>query len=184
MINRITRIFRLDFSVFKEIEADPNATVEAAIIVALSNLLAAIGTSLRADAPRAFVPTFLMSLVSGLVGWVIWTAVTHYLGKALYHSGASFESMLRVLGYATAPRFLGIFDFIRCFGALAGLAGLVLSLIAGIMAISEGLDVDTGQAIIVAVVGWIALFIVTAIIGIVFGGTALVTYGLCSAASR
>jgi hypothetical protein len=184
VIDRILRIVKLDFSVFKEIEADPNATGQAVIIVVLASFLSALGTWLRADAPRAFVAVFLSSFISGVVGWVVWAIVTHYMGKALYQSGGTLEGMLRVLGYATAPRFLGIFEIIPCFGALAGLAGLILSLIAGIMAISEGLDVSTGQAVIVAVIGWIALFIVTAIIGLILGGAALVTYGLCTAFTR
>ena len=183
MIDRIPRIIKLDFSVFDEIEADPAATVQAAIIVVVVSLLSGIGTGLRADAPRGFTAAFFMSFISGLVGWVVWAAVTHYVGKALYQSGAKLESMLRVLGYASAPRVLGILDFIPCFGALAGLAGLLLSLGAGIMAIAEALEVDTGQAIVVAVAGWIALFIVTAVVGLIFGGAALLTYGLCSAIS-
>ncbi len=175
MVDRIMRIIKLDFSVFKEIEADPNATSEAAIVVLLASLLSAIGTGI---ASRGFFMPFIGGLVSGLVGWVVWAAVTHFVGKALYQSGGTFESMLRVLGYASAPRFLGILSFIPCFGALAGLAALILSLVAGVMAISEGLDVDTGQAIIVAVIGWIGLFIVNMVATTIFGGMALAVSGL------
>jgi len=34
MIERILRLIRMDFSVFKEIESDPSDTTEAAIVVA------------------------------------------------------------------------------------------------------------------------------------------------------
>jgi len=184
MIERILRIVKLDFSVFKEIESDPGATVEAAIVVVAANLLAAIGSGVRSEAPRAFFATFAISLVSGIVGWIVFSAVTHYVGRVLYHSGGTLESMLRVLGYATAPRALGLLEFIPCLGALAGLAGFVLSVIASVMAVSEGLDVDTGQAIIVIVIGAVAWFSVNVLFGLVFGGAALLTYGLCSAIGR
>jgi len=185
MIDRIMRIIRLDFSVFKEIESDPNATTEAAIVVAAATLLSALGSAFGSGrATHAPVPAFFSSLIGGLLGWVVWAAVTHFVGKTLYQSGGTFQSMLRVLGYASAPQCLGILGFIPCFGALATLAGAVLSLMAGVMAIREGLDVDTTQAIIVAVVGWVALFAVTMIIGIIFGGAALATAGLCAAVSR
>jgi hypothetical protein len=49
---------------------------------------------------------------------------------------------------------------------------LILSLIVGIMAIREGMDLDTGQAILVTLAGWVALFIVTLIFGAIFGGMA------------
>jgi len=184
MIDRILRIVKLDFSVFEDIERDPNATLEAGIVVVLVSLLSAIGTALRSDAPLSVAAAFAMSFVSGLVGWLVWSTVTYYVGKILYQSGATLATMLRVLGYATAPRALGVLDFIPCFGALAGLAGLILSLVVGIMAVSEGLEVDTGQAIIVVMIGGIALFIVTAVIGTLFGGAALLTFGLCAAWSR
>ena len=185
MVERIIRIIKLDFSVFKEIESDPNATTEAAIVVAGATLLSSLGSAFGAARPgQAAVGAFFSGLIGGLLGWVVWAAVTHYVGRALYKSGGTFQSMLRVLGYASAPQCLGILGFIPCFGALAAMAGAVLSLIAGVMAISEGLDVDTTQAIIVAVIGWVALFAVTWLIGLVFGGTALATAGLCSAISR
>jgi len=170
MVDRIIRIIKLDFAVFKEIESDPNATTEAAIVVTLASLLSALGT---AFASHRFFPSLIGGLISGLVGWVVWAVVTYYLGKAMYKGTGTLESMLRVLGYASAPRFLGIFAFIPCLGALAALAGLILSLITGIMAISEGLDLETGQAIIVAVVGWIGLFIVTMVVHMLFGGVSM-----------
>jgi len=184
MIERILRIVKLDFTVFREIESDSGATLEAAIIVIAASALGAMGTALRAEQPRALAATFAVSLVSGIVGWVVWSAVTHFVGKMLYQSGGTLESMMRVLGYSTAPRALGVLEFIPCLGALAGLAGFILSLIAGVMAVSEGLDVDTGQAIIVIIVGAIAFFAVNVLFGLLFGGAALLTYGLCSAVGR
>jgi hypothetical protein len=184
MIERILRIVKLDFSVFKEIESDPNATLQAAIVVVAANLLAAIGTAARAEAPRAFFATWVVAFVSGVVAWVMWWVVTHYVGKMLYRSGGTLESMMRVLGYAEAPGALGLLESIPCLGALAGLAGFILSTIAGIMAVSEGFDVDTGQAIIVLIIGAAARFIARALFGLLLGGAALLTYGLCSAVGR
>jgi hypothetical protein len=180
MIDRILRIVKLDFTVFREIESDPSATMEAAIVVVGANLLASIGSAVRNDTPRAFMTTFAISLISGIVGWIVWSAVTHYIGRMLYQSGGTLESMMRVLGYATAPRALGVLEFIPCLGALAGLAGFILTVVAGVMAVSEGLDVDTGQAIIVVIIGGLAFFLVSVVFGMIFGGAALLTYGLCS----
>jgi hypothetical protein len=184
MVERILRLVKFDFTVFRDIESDPSATLEAAIVVVAANLLASIGTAVRNETPRAFFATFAITLVSGIVGWIVWSAVTHYIGRMVYQSGGTLESMMRVLGYATAPRALGVLEFIPCLGALAGLAGFFLTVIAGIMAVSEGLDVDTGQAIIVVIIGALAFFAVSVVFGIVFGGAALLTYGLCSAVGR
>lgn len=166
MIERIIRIIKLDFSVFKDIESDPKATTEAAIVVAVASVLSAIGAAFASNRP---VPAFLAQVIGGLVGWVVWSYVSHFIGQAMFKGKGTVENMLRVIGYANAPRFLGILGFIPCLGALAALIGAVLALIAGIMAIREGLDLETGQAVIVALVGWVALFIVSLLISIILG---------------
>jgi hypothetical protein len=180
MLQRILRIIKLDFSVFREIESDPDATGEAAIIVALTTFLSAVGSAV---ASQHAVRSFIGSLISGLVGWVVWAVVTFYIGRGIFKGKGSLEGMLRVLGYASAPNILGFFGFIPCLGWIASLAGFFLALIAGIMAIKEGLDLDTGSAVGVAVVGWIAMMIVMMIIGLIFGGAAAILTGLSRAIS-
>jgi len=168
MIDRIMRLLRLDFSVFKDIESDPNATTEAVLVVAASTFLSALGSAIGSD--RVTV-SFIMSIVTGLLSWLVWSGVTYAIGKSVFKGGGTFEQMLRVLGYATAPRALGVISFIPCFGWIAGFAGLVLSLVAGVMAIKEAMDIELGTAIGVVVVGAIAIMIVSAIVTLIFGGT-------------
>jgi len=169
MIDRILRIIKLDFPVFKEIESDPKATTEAGIVVLITTVLSAIGT---ATGSGRFFSIFIGSVLSGLIGWVVWAAVTYYVGQAMFKGKGSLEAMLRVLGYATAPRILGVLGVIPCVGWIGTVVGLILSLIAGIKAIAEGLDIETGSAIAVAVIGWVGMLIVTVVISIIFGGVA------------
>jgi hypothetical protein len=166
MLDRITRIIKLDFPVFKDIESDPNATTEAAIVVTAASVLSAIGSA--AGSSKPFL-AFISGVLSGVIGWVVWSYVSYLVGRALYQSKGELPGVLRVVGYANAPQLLGILKIIPCVGWIGALVGAILSLIAGIMAIREGLDLEVGQAIIVAVVGWIALAIVSAIIAVIFG---------------
>jgi hypothetical protein len=166
MLDRIIRIIKLDFPVFKDIESDPKATTEAAIVVVAASVLSAIGSAAGSQRP---VSAFLGGVITGLLGWIVWSYVSHFVGGVLYQSKGTFESMLRVIGYSNAPQLLGVLNIIPCIGWIGGLAGAILALIASVMAIREGLDLETGQAIIVAVVGWIALAIVAAIVGVIFG---------------
>jgi hypothetical protein len=175
------RIIKLDFPVFKDIESDPKATTEAAIVVAAASVLSAIGSAAGSQRP---VMAFLGGVVSGVVGWIVWSYVSHFAGGVLYKSQGTFESMLRVIGYATAPQLLGILNIIPCIGWIGGLVGGILALIASIMAIREGLDLDTGQAIIVALVGFFALLLVSIIVGSIFGVGAAITGALTGAFRR
>jgi hypothetical protein len=177
MIDRIMRVIKLDFSVFKEIEGDPNATSEAAIVVVVATLFSALGSAVRS---QHFFASFLSSLVSGVIGWVVWSAVTYFVGKSMFSGKGSLEGMLRLIGYSQAPQILGILNVIPCVGWIGALAGGILSLIMGVMAVREGLDLDTGQAIIVIIVGAIGWAIVSAIIALIFGvifGTTIAIFG-------
>jgi len=158
MLDRIMRIIKLDFAVFKDIESDPKATTEAAIVVAVASVLSAIGS---AFASQRWLLAFLGGVIGGFVAWIVWSYVSYFVGSVLYKSQGTFENMLRVIGYASAPQLLGILALIPCVGWIGTLVGTLLSLIAGVMAIREGLDLDTGQALIVALVGWLALLIVS-----------------------
>ena len=54
-------------------------------------------------------------------------------------------------------------------GWIFGLAGWVLSLIAGIIAIREAMEFETGNAVITVVISWIAAFVLAMIINGLFG---------------
>jgi len=173
MIERVLRIIKLDFGVFKEIERDPDATVQAGMIVAVVSVLSGIGSAIAASMAQGGVGrpimTFISEVIGGLVGWLAWSFISYFVGKTLFNSKGTSEELLRVVGYANAPRLLGVLGFIPCLGWIAALAGAILALVASVMAIAEGLDLPTGQAVIVAVVGWIGLVIVMSIVGLVLG---------------
>jgi len=54
-------------------------------------------------------------------------------------------------------------------GWIIALVGWVWSLVAMIVAVRQGLDVDTGKAVITAVIGWVLTVIVDVVLGIFFG---------------
>lgn len=181
MLDRIMSIIKLDFTVFKEIESDPNATNEAAIVVVAASVLSALGST--AGSPRPIL-AFVAGILSGVIGWVVWSYLSYFLGRVLFQSRGELPGVLRVVGYANAPQLLGVLRVIPCVGWLGALAGAILSLVAGIMAIREGLDLDSTQAIIVTVVGWIAFAVVAAIIGTIFGVGAAFTAFLAGGRPR
>jgi hypothetical protein len=173
MLERIIRIVKLDFSVFKEIESDPEATTQAAIIVVAASVLSGIGSAIATSTSQGGVGrpimSFISAVISGVVGWIVWSLVSHFVGKSLFNATGSLENLLRVIGYANAPQLLGVLAFIPCLGWLAALAGAIIALIASIMAIAEGLNLPTGQAVIVAIIGWLGLVAVSTVIGLILG---------------
>jgi len=172
MLDRILRVIKLDKSVYGEVEIDEAATSQAAIVVAIVAVLAAIGGGLGTiitAGGRGFIMAFLVPILSAFVGWLVWAAVTYFVGTSLFHGEATLGEMLRVIGFAQAPRMLSLFSFIPCVGWLISFAGWLLSLYTGFLAIQEGLDLDTNKTIATVVIGWIVAFLVNLVIGLIFG---------------
>jgi hypothetical protein len=183
VIDRIVRAIRLDWTVFREIAQDREAMKEAAIIVLVVTFLAALGGTggmliAKVDAGTAFLGFFVNWFVNGiLIGWIGWAILTYLVGAVLFKGQTDIQEMMRVLGYASAPRLLGLLGFIPCVGWLFVIAGWVLSLIAGIIAIREAMDFDTGNAVITVVISWIAAFVLALLINGIFGMGLALTSG-------
>jgi hypothetical protein len=182
MVERIMRAIRLDFTVFREIAEDESAMTQAAIIVAIVTFLGAIGSAIGvaiagAGAGRAILNFFGEWLVSGiLLGWIGWSIITFFVGTTLFQGKTDIPEMMRVLGYASAPKLLGLFGFIPCIGWLAALAGWILSLIAGVIAIREAMEFDTGKAIVTVLVGVVIVIVISLVLGLIWGaGTAILS---------
>ncbi len=171
-LDRILRVIKLDATVFAEVEKDESATVEAFIIVLATSFLAALGTGIgsRGRFLGAFLGAFLASVI---LNWIVWSFITLWIGTNVFHGKADLGEMLRTIGYANAPRFIGFFSFIPLVGWILSLAGAILSLIAAFLAIREALELDTTKTIATVVIGWIIIFIISIILAAIFAGAAL-----------
>jgi len=173
MIERVIRIVKLDQTVYEEIEQDEAANVEAAIIVGAASLLSALGSAIAVWGYASFgagLGTFVFQLVLGVaLNWLLWSYVTMFVGTKLFGGEATFWEMARTLGYANAPRVLGILGAFSCLGAIIGWVALVLSLIAGFFAVREALDLPTDKAIITIVISWVIVLVVNIALSSIVG---------------
>ncbi len=172
MLDRILRVIKLDKSVYAEVEADESAMSQAAMVVAIVAVLSAIAggiSTLIAGEGSSFIGAFLGALIGAFISWVVWSAVTYFVGTALFHGEATLGEMLRVIGFAQAPLVLNVLSFIPCLGPIISLAAWLLSLYTGFLAIKEGLDLDTGKTIATVAIGWVIGFIISLVIGMIFG---------------
>ena len=150
----------LNVATYEEVEADTTATGQAAVVVALGAVASAIGAS------GAGVTGIVGALIASLLGWVLWAGVTYFIGAKILGGTATWGELLRTLGFAQAPKVLAVLGIIP---GLAWIVGVILGiwlLIAGIVAIRQALDFSTGKAIATAVLGWLAMVIPFALLGL------------------
>ncbi len=165
MMDRAIRAAKVEPALYEEVERDENATTEAAIVVAIAAVASAIGAAI--GSPNTFIGSFLTTLIGGLVGWVVWSYITYFVGTRLMNGTATPGEMLRTIGYAQAPQVLGILGFIPVIGFFIRLAVALWSLWAGIVAVRQALDFDTGKAVITVLIGFVVYVVVLAIIGLI-----------------
>jgi hypothetical protein len=189
LVNRAINVLKADIPTFNEIEHDPGATTEAAIIVGVTGLIGALGsmaagrqlqqlteslggvegmeqfTSVLRSTPVGASSTALF--ISGLVGafatWFVWSWLTAFVGTRFFGGQGDTGEMLRVLGYARIPQVL---SFIPCVGFLAAIWSLYL----GFVAVREGMDLDNGKALLTILVSIIPAWIVSGLISTLISG--------------
>ena len=159
MLERIKGAVTLDSETYELVENDAKYMGEAVLIVAITSVLTGIGAWISTGSFAGFIAL----LIIGFLGWVIWAAITLFIGRGLFGGTADMGEMLRVLGYARAPLALAVVPFVGL------LVGSIWSLVCSIVAIRQGLDFTTGKALLTAGIGWVALLIVNGILSFVIG---------------
>lgn len=155
-------LLRID--VYEEVEADTDATKQAALVVGLVALAAAAGGA------RAGAGSAVAGILAAYVGWLLWSAITYLIGDKLFGGTATWGELLRTIGFAQSPGVLYVLGIIPIIGVVVVLAVNLWILVAVIIAIRQALDFGTGRALLTAVVGFIPYFILS---GLVHGSTGI-----------
>jgi Yip1 domain len=188
MIKRLIGVFALRPDVFEAIGQDPAATWQAAIIVAIVAFISAVSAAIssviwgiaftagnvgldvidgavaefgfRLPTLNGPVPAFLSTFAGAFVSWLLWALVTWLIGEYIFKGDTGFAELARITGYAKAPQILSGLGFIPGLGWLPRLIGYVWMLIATFVGVKQGLELDTGKALLTIVLSSIATFII------------------------
>ncbi len=159
IVDRMRGAAALDVATYEEVENDLNATGQAAVVVVIAALAAAIGS-------WSFgIGHAVGSIVSQLLGWASWSAITYFVGTRFFGGTATWGELARTLGFAQSPGVLLVLGIIPVFGTLVWIAVAVWVLITGIIAIRQALDFSTGKAVLTALLSAIAMLIIGGLLG-------------------
>ena len=151
---RLRGVLTLRPYTYEDIEADETAFPQALLVVILSSLATGV-----AYLPSGEVAVMVTGVVVALIGWLIWSWLTYFIGTrwlAGPDTEADWGQLLRTTGFATAPGVLRVFglmvearDPIFLVTSIWMLAGFVL-------AVRQALDYrKTWRAVAVCLVGWL-----------------------------
>jgi hypothetical protein len=141
----------LDISTYEEVEHDTSATGQAAGVVALVAIASAIGGIGEGGAG------VVSAIITAFVGWLIWAAVTLFVGTKLFGGTADMGEMLRTLGFAQSIGVLRVLDIVPLLGWIVALVTSIWILVCGVVAVRQALDFTTGKAIGTVLIGWLLM---------------------------
>lgn len=162
IVDRMRGAAMFDVPTYEEVEHDTSATGQAAIVVVLAALAAGIGNVFRGG------PGILGGIVGSLLGWVAWSGITYFVGTRIFKGTATWGELARTLGFAQAPGLLMIAAIVPLLGWVVRIVVGLWMLGTGIVAIRQALDIDTGKAVMTALVGWLAMVAVSMVLALLF----------------
>ncbi len=165
LASRMMRAAKLKVDLYEEVEADTKATMPAMWVVVIASVATGIGAGIAGiiagNGAMAFIWGLLGGLAVALVGWLAWAGITYLLGTTVLkgpNTSATWGELLRTIGFAQSPGVLKILSFIPFLGGLISLAASIWVLITTVIGVRQALDVSTGRAIAVCIVGWLIYF--------------------------
>lgn len=171
MWNRMLRAARLEVDLYEEVEADSGATGQAFAVVGLVSVASGIGLGIGgviSDEGLSFVWALLLGVVSSIVGWLVWAAITYWIGSTIFKgpkTEATYGQLLRTLAFAQSPGCIRVFSFVPVLGGFIVLIAAVWTLVAGVIAVRQALDFSTGRAIGTVLVGWVVYAVILMVVG-------------------
>jgi hypothetical protein len=155
--------FKID--VYEEVEHDQTATGQAAIVVGIVALAAAIGG-------LALGPGGLIAgLLSAYLGWALWSGTCYLVGVQLFEGTADWGELLRTVGFAQAPGVLLALRLLPGVGLPLYLAVLAWMVATVLVAIRQALDFSTGRALATALAGFVPYMLGKILLELLFGIT-------------
>ena len=164
IVERMFGAAMLNTATYEEVEHDRGATGQAFVVVVLGAICVGIGNAFQSGTPG-----LLAGLIGAVLAWLSWSAVTMFVGTRLFGGTADWGELLRTLGFAQSPNVLAILGIVPVLGRLVIFVVAIWTLIAGIIAIRQALDISTGKAILTAIVGWIVGIVLSMILGMILG---------------
>jgi hypothetical protein len=175
LANRIIGAFTFRKGVYAEVEQDSSFTSTAWAIVAVVAFLNQLGSFASGDILNWLIGA-VVGTIFAVIGFAVGAWVVNWVGRSVFNAEVSFDELVRTLGLAYVWQVVGVLGILTAFStalscALAPVMLLtaLLTIVAWFLAAKEALDLEWVQTIVTVILGWIALFVITLLAGMVLG---------------
>ena len=153
-LNRFFRAAKLDASLYRELVEDGRAMNQALIVVLIYSMASAYGTFGRAGATGINI-----GMITTLLGWYVWAFSTYIIGARFLpetRTKPDRKTLMRVMGFASAPGALRVLGFVQGFGLVILLIAATWMVAAATVGVKQALSYEsTSRALGVCIIGLI-----------------------------
>ena len=175
LTDRIIGAFTFRREVYKEVENDTTFTQTAWLLVVVVAFLEQLGSS-ASDNLINWLIGAVVGTIFAVIGFAVGAFVINWVGRTVFNADVTFNELVRTLGLAYVWRIVGVVgvvtNFVPALGCLlapAVFVAWIVGLLSWFVATKEALDLEWVQTIVTVILGWLALFVVTLIAGMVLG---------------
>jgi hypothetical protein len=153
-LNRFFRAAKLDICLYQEIVEDSGAMNQALIVVFIYSMASAYGTFGRTGATGNNI-----GMITTLLGWYVWAFSTYIIGARFLpepRTKPDRKTLMRVLGFASAPGVVRVLGFIQGLGLVILLIAATWMVAAATVGVKQALSYEsTSRALGVCIIGLI-----------------------------
>ena len=175
LTQRIIGAFTFRKGIYAEVEQDTSFTQSAWLIVVVVAFLSQVGSFASGNFVNWLVGA-IVGTIFAVIGFAVGALVINWVGRTVFKADVTFDELVRTLGLAYVWQVVGVLGVLSAFIAaleclLAPIMFIVAiaTIVAWFMAAKEALDLEWLQTIITVILGFIALFVITALAGIILG---------------
>lgn len=170
-LQRLIGAAALDAAIYEEVEADPNATGQAMLVVVGSSVAMGIGAQGLGGGPGTIAVFGVMALVT----WAAWALLMFEIGTRILPGRQTHSNpyeLLRTIGFAATPGFAAVLAVIPEATATVLIGTWVWMLAAMVVAVQHALDYEhRSRAIAVCTLGLALAITIAMVMGMLFGPT-------------
>jgi hypothetical protein len=166
------------------VEADASFTSTAWILVIVVAFLNQLGSYASSDLPDWLIGALAGTIVM-VIGFAVAALVINWVGQKVFKADVTFNELVRTLGLAYVWNVIGVLGVLTAFSTAlacvltpAIVIAWVAMVVAWFVAVKEALDLEWIQTIATVILGYIALFAVVIVAGLVLGLLGLTVAGI------
>ncbi|HEY9881250.1 MAG TPA: YIP1 family protein [Leptolyngbyaceae cyanobacterium] len=176
----LRKALQLDTNLYEDVlstRANRHIALRIVVLAGLSHMAgSAVILLINRTSFLILLIALFLDVLSIILGYYLYTFLVFKVGKCLKPTNPSYQELLSPIGFAYAPQVLNFLTLIPLLGRAIEFVLSIWSFLAVTVAIRQGLDLQTRNAALISVIGWIPIQFFKSVVILLFSSTNSANY--------